>query len=176
MSIIRAAISRAIKIEPSLLILRPENHMCACVDVLAPNLESSAHARVRKAAVLCFTAANEFERQIVLVAVMESSEGSKSSLSVFGSPPEPIFNESKNGLSNELLQDAFKFLSSKNALAVRGAIPDETGGCFKSGQPVEFIFELCRHFELGTDVQYRAADLYHQFMTNHIVELYQVKL
>ena len=106
---------------------------------------------------------------------MESSEGSKSSLSVFGSPPEPIFNESKNGLSNELLLDAFKFLSSKNEVAVRGAVPDETGGCFKSGQPVEFLFELCRHFELGTDVQYRAADLYHQFMTNHIMELYQVR-
>lgn len=108
------------------------------------------------------------------IVVMESSEGSKSSLSVFGSPPEPIFNESKNGLSNELLLDAFKFLYSKNEAAVRGAVPDETGGCFKSGQPVEFLFELCRHFELGTDVQYRAADLYHQFMTNHIVELYQV--
>ena len=105
---------------------------------------------------------------------MEDSEGSKSSMSVFGSPPEPIFNESKNGLSNELLLDAFKFLSSKNDVAVRGAVPDETGGCFKSGQPVEFLFELCRHFELGTDVQYRAVDLYHKFMTNHIVELYQV--
>ena len=114
--------------------------------------------------------------KVVLLAVMESSEGSKSSMSVFGSPPEPIFNESKNGLSNELLLDAFKFLSSKNDVAVRGAVPDETGGCFKSGQPVEFLFELCRHFELGTDVQYRAADLYHKFMTNHIVELYQVKL
>ena len=107
---------------------------------------------------------------------MESSGGSRSSLSVFGSPPEPIFNESKNGLSDELLLDAFKFLSSKNEAAVRGAIPDETRGCFKCGQPVQFLFELSRYFGLPTDVQYRAADLYHQFMTSHILELYQVRV
>ena len=105
---------------------------------------------------------------------MESSEESKSSLSVFGSPPEPIFNESKNGISEELLVDALKFLTSKNDEAVKGAVQDETRGCFKSGQPVQFLFELSRYFGLPTDVQYRAAELFHQFMTSHIVELYQV--
>lgn len=105
---------------------------------------------------------------------MESSEESRSSLSVFGSPPEPIFNESRNGLSNELILDSLKFLSSKNEVAVRGAVIDETRGCFKSGQPVQFLFELSKHFKLPTDVQYRAAELFHHFMTSHIVELYQV--
>ena len=106
--------------------------------------------------------------------VMESSGDSRSSLSVFGSPPEPIFNEGKNGISDPLLLDSLKFLTSRNDEAVRGAVPDETSGCFKSGQPVQFIFELCRYFGLTTDVQYRAAELFHQFMTSHIVELYQV--
>ena len=105
---------------------------------------------------------------------MESSGDSRSSLSVFGSPPEPIFNESKNGISKQLLLDALKFLTSKNDETVRGAVPDETRGCFKSGQPVQFIFELSRQFGLPTDVQYRAAEIFHQFMTSHILELYQV--
>ena len=105
---------------------------------------------------------------------MESSGESGSSLSVFGSPPEPIFNESKNGISDELLIAALKFLTSKNEVAVRGAEPDETSGCFKSGQPVQFLFELSQHFGLPSDVQYRAADLFHRFMTSHIIELYQV--
>ena len=155
--------------------------MCACVAILAPNVVSYAHAQEASSrfALHCLQPlavaldSSRFQSQFSW-QIMESSEGSKSSMSVFGSPPEPIFNETKNGLSNELLLDSFKFLSSKNEVAVRGAVPDETGGCFKSGQPVEFLFELCRYFELGTDVQYKAADLYHQFMTNHIVELYQV--
>ena len=149
--------------------------ICACVAVLAPNVKSSAHAHKTSSrfTLHCLQPFDSSRFQFSW-QVMESSEGSKSSMSVFGSPPEPIFNEAKNGISNELLLDSFKFLSSKNEIAVRGAVPDETGGCFKSGQPVEFLFELCRYFELGVDVQYRAADLYHQFMTNHIVELYQV--
>lgn len=107
-------------------------------------------------------------------AIMESSGESRSSLSVFGSPPEPIFNESKNAISDELLKDAHKLLTSKNDVFVRDAVPDETRGCFKTGQPVLFLFELSRHFGLPTDVQYRAAELFHRFMTRHIVELYQV--
>ena len=47
----------------------------------------------------------------------------------FGSPPEPIFNESKNSLSRELLQDSLKLLASKNEAAVTRNEQDETEGC-----------------------------------------------
>ena len=91
--------------------------------------------------------------------------------SVFGSPPEPIFNESKHGLCPELLQGALKFLASRNETAINAADSDKTQATFKSGNPVLFLFELCRRFELKSEVQYCAAELFQRFMENHIVEL-----
>ena len=91
----------------------------------------------------------------------------------FGSPPEPIFNETKNGLSRELLQDSLKLLASKNEAAVTRNEQDETEGCFKTKSPVVFLFELCQHFGLRPEVQYWAAELFHRFMLNHIIELYE---
>lgn len=90
----------------------------------------------------------------------------------FGSPPEPIFNESKNGLSRELLQESLKLLALKNEAAVSKNEQDETEGCFKTNNPVLFLFELSRHFGLRPEVQYWAAELFHRFMLSHIIELY----
>ena len=92
---------------------------------------------------------------------------------VFGSPPEPIFNESKHGVSTELLEDNLKLLAGKNDTAVDKSKEDETEGCFKQGNPVLFLFELCSHFGLRPEVKYWAAELFHRFMLNHITELYQ---
>jgi hypothetical protein len=47
---------------------------------------------------------------------------------------------------------------------------------FRSGYPILFLFELCKHFKLSPEVQYRAAELFHRFMISHVVELYQARL
>ncbi len=93
--------------------------------------------------------------------------------SIFGSPPEPIFNESTHGVGPELLQSSLKSLAARNDAAIHTSEVDSTEGCFKSGTPVRFVFELSRHFGLRPEVQYRAAELFHQFMLKHIIELYQ---
>ena len=91
--------------------------------------------------------------------------------SVFGSPPEPIFTDSKHSLSTEMLQVSLSFLASQNEAAMSEAPPDDTRGAFKSGDPVLFVFELCKRFDLSSEVQYRAAELFQRFMQRHIVEL-----
>ena len=92
---------------------------------------------------------------------------------VFGSPPEPIFNESKHGVSTDLLEDNLKLLASKNDTAVDKSQEDKTEGRFKQGNPVLFLFELCGHFSLRPEVKYWAAELFQRFMLKHITELYQ---
>lgn len=96
----------------------------------------------------------------------------KDTSSVFGSPPEPIFTESKNSLSTEMLEASLKLLASKNETAMSEAHADKTQGAFKSGTPVLFIFELCKRFDLSPEVQYTAAELFQRFMERHITELY----
>lgn len=102
---------------------------------------------------------------------METPESATASF--FGSPPEPIFNESKNGVSPQLLEDALKLLAVKNESAISKNEADETEGCFKTGNPATFLFELSRHFGLRPEVQYWAAELFQRFMVNHIKELHQ---
>ena len=92
--------------------------------------------------------------------------------SVFGSPPEPIFTESKHSLSTEMLEASLKFLASQNETSMSEAHADKTQGVFKSGNPVLFMFELCKRFDLSPEVQYRAAELFQRFMERHISELY----
>ena len=95
--------------------------------------------------------------------------------SVFGSPPEPIFTESKHSLSSEMLQVALKFLASQNEAAMNetSMTTDKTQATFKSGTPVLFLFELCKRFDLSSEVQYRAAELFQRFMEKHIAELHE---
>ncbi len=101
--------------------------------------------------------------------------------SFFGSPAEPIYTDHKYTMSADLLQDSLTLLASKNDQAVSTIQESEPerkrDECmnFKSGYPILFLFELCRHFKLDPEVQYRAAELFHRFMLNHIIELYQVK-
>ena len=70
-------------------------------------------------------------------------------------------------------------LASKNdsALSAISESPAEKSrdDCmeFKSGYAILFLFELCKHFKLAPEVQYRAAELFHRFMISHIAELYQ---
>lgn len=104
------------------------------------------------------------------------------SSSFFGSPTEPIYADHKNSLSADLLQDSLVLLASKNEQALSALQESERARrrdeCmnFKSGNPILFLFELCRHFKLVPEVHYRAAELFHRFMMNHITELYQVNM
>jgi len=115
---------------------------------------------------------------------MESSAETSASSppSLFGSPLEPIYTENEHLLTPDLLQDSLTLLSLKNDL-VLSLVQENTSerkiqDCIvlKSGYPAQFIFELCKHFKLSSEVQYKAAQLFHQFMVNHIIELYQVSL
>lgn len=117
---------------------------------------------------------------------MESSKSAKTpesaSSKVFGSPSEPIYSDSKHNISADLLQDSLTLLASKNDLAlssIQKSGPERSREeCieFKCGYPILFIFELCRHFKLTPEVQYRAAELFHRFMISHIIDLHQVKI
>ena len=101
--------------------------------------------------------------------------------SFFGSPTEPIYADHKHTLSAELLQDSLTLLASHNDQAVSTIQESKAGRkkdecmSFKTGYPILFLFELCRHFKLDPEVQYRAAELFHRFMLNHVIELYQVR-
>ena len=107
----------------------------------------------------------------------ETPESTPSTSSIFGSPTEPIYTESKHTLGPDLLQDSLSLLASKNDQAIQqSAAQRKREECmeFKSGCPILFLFELCKHFKLAPEVQYRAAELFNRFMIQHIVELYQV--
>ena len=110
---------------------------------------------------------------------MENSKSAEASPSIFGSPSEPIYSDSKHSLSSDLLQDSLMLLASKNDSALsalqESSVAKSRDECmeFKSGHPILFLFELCKHFKLAPEVQYRAAELFHRFMISHIVELYQ---
>lgn len=109
-----------------------------------------------------------------------SSDTVNTPLSFFGSPSEPIYTDNQHVLTADLLQDALALLSRKNdsALSVvqEAAKNKKAQDCIvlRSGYPILFLFELCKHFKLSSEVQYKAAELFYRFMTNHIVELYQV--
>lgn len=111
---------------------------------------------------------------------LDSPESTASTSSIFGSPTEPIYTESKHTLGPDLLQDSLSLLASKNDQAMsaiqKSATEKKQDECmeFKSGNPILFLFELCKHFKLAAEVQYRAAELFHRFMVRHIMELYQV--
>lgn len=92
--------------------------------------------------------------------------------SVFASPPEPIFNESRNGINPELLQETLQCLAKANDSVVESSDEDLSEGVFKSGTAAAFIFHLCQHLDLPVEVQYRAVEMFHRFMTKHIEELY----
>lgn len=110
---------------------------------------------------------------------LDTPEGSPRNF--FGSPSEPIFTESKHTLSSDLLQDSLMLLASKNDSALstiqESSSERSRDDCmeFRSGYPILFLFELCKHFKLSPEVQYRAAELFHRFMISHIAELYQVR-
>ena len=113
--------------------------------------------------------ANEQEQQKMTNSNTPANDSDTSS--VFGSPPEPIFSDSKHSLSTEMLQVSLSFLASQNEAAMTGTQRDDTRGAFKSGNPIIFLFELCKRFDLSSEVQYRAAELFQRFMHRHIVEL-----
>ena len=96
----------------------------------------------------------------------------KRTQSVFASPPEPIFNESRNGISPVLLQETLQCLAKANDSAVESSQEDLSEGVFRSGNAAAFIFHLCHHLDLPAEVQYRAIEMFHCFMTKHIEELY----
>lgn len=111
---------------------------------------------------------------------VDTPESTPSTSSIFGSPTEPIYTESKHTLSADLLQDSLSLLASKNDQTLsaiqESATEKKRDECmeFRSGYPILFLFELCMHYKLAPEVQYRAAELFHRFMISHIVELYQV--
>ena len=96
----------------------------------------------------------------------------KGTENVFASPPEPIFNESKNGINPSLLQETLQCLPKANDSVIESSGEDLSEGVFRSGNAAAFIFHLCHHLDLPVDVQYRAIEMFHCFMTKHIEELY----
>lgn len=103
-----------------------------------------------------------------------TTSATASDAEVFGSPPEPVFNDSRRGIKPELLQQSLQSLASlNNAALAKSSTESDRVDSFRTGNAVSFIFGLCRHFGLPADVRYRTVELFHSFMTKHIVELYE---
>ena len=106
-------------------------------------------------------------------AAMETPKSQQATVSgFFGTPPEPIFNETKNAFPPDILQGALKQLSDSNEEELTRQESDNSKGHFRTGNPAVFIFELSTHFGLRPEVKYRAMELFHRFMVGHVRELY----
>ena len=90
----------------------------------------------------------------------------------FGSPSEPHFNE-HDKISLDLLQQYLCSLSRENGEAITRCDIYDNQCYFKNGNASVYVFELCHHFKLPEDVQYKAVEIFHRFMSKHVVELYQ---
>ena len=91
---------------------------------------------------------------------------------IFGSPPEPLFNLPTNNIPN-LLQQSLQSLAKLNDTAVSSYKADKCEGIFKTGRPVAYFIYLSNHFNLPADIKYKALQLFQQFMTQHVCELYE---
>lgn len=90
---------------------------------------------------------------------------------IFGSPPEPLFNQGKhNGGSVALLQQSLQSLANLNSKVINA---DKCQGVFRSEGAVSYFMYICNYFNLPPEVKYRAIELFHRFMSQHICELYE---
>lgn len=96
-------------------------------------------------------------------------------LSMFCSPPEPLFNQKGSSL---LLQESLHALSndistSHNQFFIKGgSTSDKCQGVYRTGEPVAYFMYMSSYFKLPPDIQYRAIELFHRFMSRHVCELY----
>ena len=85
---------------------------------------------------------------------------------IFGSPVEPIFNEKKNGITHDILDDSLKHLNAKNSFAIAQNVRH-----FHNRNLVSFLFKLADWFNLQPDMKYWAVELFQRFLLNHVAEL-----
>ncbi|XP_064641984.1 cyclin N-terminal domain-containing protein 1-like [Lineus longissimus] len=90
---------------------------------------------------------------------------------IFGTPPEPIFNEQTCSLPLDLLEDSFCILAEENKGAMRSTCHKQ--GFFKNSTSAEFVFLTCDKFRLRPETKYLAVELFDRFMVQHIQDLYQ---
>lgn len=91
-------------------------------------------------------------------------------LSIFCSPPEPLFNQHGSSI---LLQESLQALTHINSQRLSLSVKeDKCYSVFKMGKPVAYFMYMSQHFNLPPDIQYRAIELFHRFMSHHVCELY----
>jgi hypothetical protein len=105
-------------------------------------------------------------------ATPQTRSPSTSQVKIFGSPPEPLFNQPANSIP-DLLQQSLSSLAQLNDVAMASYQVDRSEGAFKTGKAIAYFIHLTERFNLPSDIKYRAIELFHRFMTRHISELYE---
>lgn len=100
---------------------------------------------------------------------LDSPKASKRS-AIFASPPEPLFNHVKTGLSPELIEKSLLYFLELNEKTLNQSTTLQD--CFRTIDSTSFFFLACQHWKLPIDIQYRAVDLFVEFMSKHVSELY----
>lgn len=90
---------------------------------------------------------------------------------MFGTPPEPLFNNAKHGASAGLMQEWLQGLLIKNAKAIKSARPSQHAGLVKDS--VEFLFLTCEQMKMSSEVKYLSLEIFDRFMIQHVEDLYE---
>ena len=92
---------------------------------------------------------------------------------IFASPPEPIFNDKMFGISASQLHSSLLSLAKDNeGLMVNFHSAKNQGPFRESHRCVLFIFQLAHRLGLSPAAQYNAMELFSNFVSLHIKELY----
>ncbi|XP_057294973.1 cyclin N-terminal domain-containing protein 1-like [Hydractinia symbiolongicarpus] len=94
------------------------------------------------------------------------------SFKIFASPLDSYFDVSELHITPELLEDNLKTLAEENQMKASKVL--ENDGYFKEGKATELIFNVCKRLSLSDDVKYVAVELFDNFMSKHITELYEI--
>ncbi|XP_033628956.1 cyclin N-terminal domain-containing protein 1-like [Asterias rubens] len=86
--------------------------------------------------------------------------------SIFGTPPEPVFNLKGSCLSSELLEDLLYVQATHNEKTAQAATSAD--GAFKQGTIAEMIFLICERFNQPAESRYLALDIFDRFMSEYV--------
>ncbi|XP_072032875.1 LOW QUALITY PROTEIN: cyclin N-terminal domain-containing protein 1-like [Amphiura filiformis] len=89
---------------------------------------------------------------------------------IFGSPPEPAFND-EGCLPLDVLEDVFLLHAKKNEEVIHQGSSDD--GSFKHGTWSETIFLICKKFQQPAETRYLAVEIFDRFMITNLKNLHQ---
>ncbi|XP_060600552.1 cyclin N-terminal domain-containing protein 1-like [Ruditapes philippinarum] len=90
---------------------------------------------------------------------------------LFGTPPEPLFNNQLCGATTEMLEDWMVLLADKNSEALENAKAVQGSSIIQ--ESVQFLFLTCDRMKMSSEVKYLSLDLFDRFMLQHVQDLHE---